>query len=435
MKYVFVPLAVFVVCLGIVATYAQNSEDICSAGNGIEVDAQGRVLPLSKEKAEALGKMMDNVLEALPEPLDRKVSLRKISLKKLDAKVKTVVDQREWIPDAVRYLGGLTSIDYIIAVPEKNDLLLLGPAEGWRVDSAGNIVGNQTGLPILMLEDFLTVLRAWNQSSAPRILACSIEPTQETLTKLTKLHQQYPTLHANNADAYRAALEETYGENPITITGVPASSRYARVLVAADFKMKRIALGLEPSQARNIPSYVSLISVSRSNLLPQFSLVPEYAPLTHDSKKLTWRLGTLKVQASLRTADSTDRAALAWCRNLEENYESLVKAQPVFGELRNNMTFALAAVLIHKENLLEKADCPLTILLDETKLKLMDHPIPKSVAYHSVKSQSGFSTIVASGAVEINPVGAWRNNVRLDNRLDSERARLIQTTGDEWWSP
>jgi len=433
MKYVPAPLAVFVVCLGIASTYAQNFDDLRSIGNGIEVDAQGRVLPLSAQKAMALGKMLENALEPLPESLDRKVSRRTISLKKLDAQVKTVVDQYEVLPDAVRYLGGLTSIDYIIAVPEKNDLLLAGPAEGWRADFAGNIVGNQTGLPVLMLEDFLTVLRTWNQPVPPRTLACSIEPTQETLTKLTKLHQQYPNINANNADAYFAALEETYGDNPITITGVPASSRYARVLVAADYKMKQIALGLEPSHTRNISSYVSLISVNRSHISPQFNLVPEYAALTHDSKKLTWKLGNLQVRASSRATDR-DPAALAWCRNLEENYDALVKSQPVFGELRNNMQFALAAALIHQENLLRRADCQLTILLDESKLKLMDHPIPKSVTYHSVKSQSGFATIVACGAVEISPVSTLRNNVRLDNRLDAERTRLIQATGNEWWS-
>ena len=435
MKYVFISLVVFVVCFGIVTTYAQNSEDLRSIGNGIEVDVNGRVLSLSPAKAAALGNMMDNVLEPLPESLDQKVAIRKISLKKLDAKVKTVVDQYEVLPDVIRYLGGLTSIDYIIAVPEENDLLLLGPAEGWRADSAGNIVGNQTGLPILMLEDFLIVLRTWNQPVPPRTLACSIEPTPETLTKLTRLHQQYPNINANNADAYFAALEETYGESPITITGIPPSSRYARVLVAADFKMKRIALGLEPSHARNIPSYVSLISTSRPNISPQFNLVPEYATLTHDSKKMTWRLGGLKVHALSRSVDSTDRAASAWCRSLEANYEALVKMQPVFGELRNNMTFALAAALIHQENLLQNADCTLMILLDETRLKLMEHPVPKSVTNRSVKSQSGFSTIVACGSVEISPVGTVRNNVRLDNRLDSERARLIQTTGGEWWSP
>jgi hypothetical protein len=434
MKSVSVSLAIFVVCLGITATYAQNSDDLRSVGNGIEVDANGRVLPLSPEKAATLGKMMGNVLEPLPKSLDQKTALRKISLKKLDAKVKTVVDQYEVLPDTVRYLGGLTSIDYIIAVPEENDLLLLGPAEGWRADSTGHIVGNQTGQPVLMLEDFLTVLRAWNQPVPPRVLACSIEPPPETLTKLTRLHQQYSNIDANNADAYFAALEETYGESSITITGVPASSRYARVLVAADFRMKRIALGLEPSHARNIPSYVSLISVSRPNITPYFNLVPEYAALTHDSKKLTWRLGGLKIRASSQTGDGTDRAASAWCRNLETNYEALVKSQPVFGELRNNMTFALAAALIHQENLLQKADCTLTILLDETRLKLMEHPVPKSVTNRSIKSQSGFSTIVACGSVEINPVGTVRNNVRLENRLDTERARLIQTTGDEWWS-
>jgi hypothetical protein len=199
--------------------------------------------------------------------------------------------------------------------------------------------------------------------------------------------------------------------------------------------MKRIALGLEPSNVRNIPSYVSLISASRPNISPHFNLVSEYDVLTHDSKKLTWRLGGVKVRASLRTDDSTDRAALAWCRNLETNYEALVKTHAVFGELRNNMTFAMAAVLIHQENLLQKANCTLTILLDDAKLKLMEHPVPKSVANRSVKSQSGFSTIVACGSVEISPDGTVRNKVRLDNRLDAERTRLIQTTGSEWWSP
>ena len=427
------------------ATFAQVFDDFRSAGNGIDVDADGHVLPISQEKSDALGKMMANVLESPQENLNRKVSRRIISLKKLDAKVKEIVEQREVLPDSIRYIGGLTSIEYIIAVPDENDLLLIGPAEGWRVDAAGNVVGNQTGQPILVLEDFLTALRLWNQPTVPRTLACSIEPTQESTTKLMRVHQQFRNINAGNADAYASALEEAYGENPITITGISSSSRFARILVAADFQMKRIALGLEPSQVRNIPSYVSLISTSRPNISPRFWLVPEYATIAHDSARLTWRLDDLRVRTLPHEdylspqrnprATGTDRAALTWCRNMEENYDALSKANPVFGELRNNMRLALAAALIRQENLLQKADCTLTILLDDTKLKLVDYPEPKSVAYRSIKTQTGFSTIVACGGVEINPQNAIRNNLRLDSRIDTERARLIQTIGDEWWSP
>ena len=435
MKHFFSVLVVCIACLGISVSFAQNFDDLRSAGNGIDVNADGRVIPLSPEKSEAIGKMMENVLEPMPENMERKVALRKISLKKLDAQVKEIVEQAEFLPDSIRYLGGLTSIDYIVAVPDENDILLMGPAEGWRTDAAGNVVGIQSGLPVLAFEDFLTALRLWNQPTAPRTIVCAIEPTQETVAKLAKLHQQYTNINANNVDAYFAALEEVNGDSSITLSGISASSRFARVLVAADFKMKRIALGLEPSQARNIPSYVGLISVSRPNISPQFWLAPEYAATTHDSKKLTWRLGELKIRASSRASGSMDRAAVNWCRSLEENYDSLAKAQPVFGELRNNMQLALAAALIRQENLLQKSDCKLTILLDEKKLKMVDYPAPKSVAYRPVKSQNGYSTVVAFGGIEMNPLGALRNNVKLDNRIDSERGRLIQTVGNDWWSP
>jgi len=443
MKYLFPQLfitCVFVACLGMTATFAQNFDDLRSAGNGIDIDADGRVIPLSQERSDALGRMMANVLEPPSESLNRRVPRRAISLKKLDAQIREIVEQYEVLPDAIRYMGGLTSIEYIIVVPEENDLLLIGPAEGWRADAAGNVVGNQTGLPILVLEDFLTALRLWHQPVPPRSIVCSIDLTPEALARLTRLHQQFTNINANNAAAYAAALEEAYGENPITITGIPATSRFARILVAADFQMKRIALGLEPSQVRDIPSYVSLIAVSRPNISPHFWLVPEYGTITHDSARLTWRLGDLRIRAlshedyiSPQRNRGTDRAALIWCRNMEANFDALARAQPVFGELRNNMRLALVAALIRQENLLRRANCTLTILLDETKLRLVDYPEPKSVAFHSVRSRSGFSTIVACGGIEINPQNAVQNNVRLDSRIDAERARLIPTLGNEWW--
>ncbi|MCL2005507.1 MAG: DUF1598 domain-containing protein [Planctomycetaceae bacterium] len=424
MRNLFTLLAA--VCLLSPVTLSYDSDALRSAGNGIDIDPQGRVLPLDPAKSDVLGKMMQDVLEPPPENLDRKVARRAISLKNWDAQIREIVEQNDFLPDSIRYFGGLTSIEYIVAVPEDNDLLLIGPGEGWRADAEGNVVGNQTGLPILLFEDFLTALRQWNQPHAGQAMTCSFEPTPEVQANLARLHRQFANINDSNADAYAAALEDAYGDVPIAIAGISDASRFARILVAADFKMKRIALGLEPSQIRDVPSYVSLISVNRPGISPQFRLISEYAATTHDSRKLTWRLGDVKVRVSSPTTGTMDRAAMTWSRNLEENYDTLARIQPVFGELRNTMTLALAAALIHQENLLHRSNCELSILLDESNLKLVEYPAPKWVPYGSVQSRNGFLTIVASGGIEINPHTALRNNVRLDSRIDSERARLIQ---------
>ena len=432
MKHLF---AAFVICAAFcsAAAFAQQFDDLRSAGNGIDIDANGLVIPLSQERANALGVMMDTLLEPIPASLNRQVSQRAISLKRLDAEVRRIVEQHELLPDAIRYLGGLTSIDYIVLVPEENDILLVGTGEGWQADADGNVVGTHSGLPLLMFEDFLVALRLWNQPNAPRMVSCEFAPTAEARARLVRLHRQFTSINASNAEAYAAALEEAHGDVPIVISGVSESSRFARILVAADFAMKRIALGLESSRVRGIPSYVSLLATNRPGVSPQFWLTPEYAATTHDSRKLTWRLGDVRVRTTPRETGGTDRAAVTWSRNFEGNYDALVRINPVFGELRNKMMLALVAALIHQENLLQRANCGLTILLDERNLRLLDHPVPMSVEYRAVQSRSGGMAIVVGGGIEISPASAVRTNLRLDNRIDTERTRLLQLTGTGWW--
>jgi len=434
MKYLLTAFVAFVACIGMTTAFAQHLDDLRSVGNGIDINADGLVLPLTRERSDALGRIMSSLLESPPENMNWRVTRRAISLKKLDAEVRQIVERHEVLPDSIRYLGGLTSIDYIVLLPEENDILFVGPAEGWRSDAAGNIVGTQTGQPLLVFEDFLAALRLWNQPNAPRTVSCVFEPAAETQARLAGLHRQFASINANNANAYAAALEEIYGNVPIVITGVSESSRFARILVAADFAMKRIALGLEQSQVRGIPSYVSLVATNRPDTSPQFWLTAEYTLTTHDSRRLTWRLGNVRVRATTRATGGMDRAAETWARNMENNYDALVRANPVFGELRNNMKLAQVAALIHQENLLQRANCELTILLDETRLRLLEYPVPKFVEYRSVTTRNGFLTIVACGGIEINMQSALRNNVRLDNRIDTERARLVQLAGNEWWS-
>ncbi|MDR0705596.1 MAG: DUF1598 domain-containing protein [Planctomycetaceae bacterium] len=411
---------------------------------GIEIDVEGLIKIVPKKKMEEVGKILTKVIEPIPTGLDEKTSIRKISLKKLNAQICQTIEQRIEFSDSIRYLGGLTSIRYLVVVPEENDILLVGTSESWQADSYGNIVGKTSGCPVFRLEDLLTVFRAWNNQSRPSVITCSIDPTKEALVKIAQV-DQFPVVDRNNVEAFANAQEIAYGNNVVTLQGVPKQSRFAMILAIADYKMKQISLGHIPSPVRSLPSYVSLIGGSQKQINPRFWLVPEYGTVSHDSKKLTWQFSEVKVKAlteneyfdsrsnSFQPVGKLDRAALNWCNKMTANYDALSKVDPIFGDLRNCMELAITAALIRQESLLEKANCKLNAFEDATLLKPVAYPVPKTVPSRAAIAKNGRSYVVACGGVEVNPFNTLQNP-KLDSNIDNQRNDLVKTTGNNWWS-
>ena len=58
-------------------------------------------------------------------------------------------------------------------------------------------------------------------------------------------------------------MEEAVGPQTITVTGVPATSHFARVIVAADFRMKRLAMNFEPAPVDGMPSFLTMLKRPR----------------------------------------------------------------------------------------------------------------------------------------------------------------------------
>ncbi len=439
-------LAIFLVIFAqATASFAQYINDSRSSTvGGVAIDANGSLVTAERSVMEAVGKELAKLLEPIPADLSEKAPIRKVSLKKLDAQMREIIDAKGEFPDSMRYLGGLTAIHYVIVVPEENDILLVGPAESWTVDALGNVVGKSSGQPVLLLEDLLTVFRVWHNQDRLSPITCSIDQTPEAVRKLAQLKRQYSMVGSENANAYAAALEEACGLNTVVVQGVPQDSRFAKILVAADYKMKRIGLGQEASGVRNLPSYVSLISGSQKQRTPRFWLTPEYSTVTHDSKKLTWKLGTVSVKAlteneyidartgSRQTSNRVDRAALRWCSAMTSQYASLSKVAPVFGDLKNCMELAMAVAVLHQERLLDKAGCKLPTIAEEASLKI-SYPIPKTVPSKSTISRTGGATVVACGGVDINPFMPIEN-AQLDSKIDGEYKTLSTMSGTAWWS-
>ena len=176
------------------------------------------------------------------------MELRKVSLRGLEAAIDECAEGQEEASrrrDAT--LAGLQQIRYVFVYPEQKDIVLVGPAEGWKVDASGNVVGVTTGRPVMLLDDLLVALRTARHAAQGGI-TCSIDPTPEGLQQSAAYAR---TLKHDRRSATRSAsIEQALGLQQITFTGVPATSHFARVLVAADYRMKRMAMNFEPSPVR-----------------------------------------------------------------------------------------------------------------------------------------------------------------------------------------
>lgn len=437
---VFTAAVVLILCGLATPVGAQVVESVVG---GVYVNADGTLRMATTQENATLEKMMGQLIAQIPEDLDQASSLRKISLKKLDAEMRACIEaQRDFTP-AMCFLGGLTAIRYVVVLPEENDILLIGTGEGWKTDPLGNVVGKTTGAPVLLLQDLITVFRAWN-TDRPAIITCSIDPTPEAMAKTERILATRARQGEERKRAYD--LEQANGNHVVDIQGVPETSRFAKVLVAADYKLKQIGLGHEEAPVRGIPSYVSMINRSSKNAsaMPRFWFAPEYETITFDSKRLIWDIGSLKVKTltedeyfDLRTgkpqpSGKTDLAAKRWCEKMNANFDKLAKADPVFAELKNCMDLAMVVALIHREAMMDQADCKLTAFTENLVLKLPVYPVPKYVPAKSVIQYNTSEYVIACGGVEINPFPVL-NDAKLDARLDNLEAPLATPMEDRWY--
>jgi hypothetical protein len=344
----------------------------------------------------------------------------------------------------VQFLGGLQAIRYVFVYPEEKDIVLVGPAEGWKVDAKGNMVGATTGRPVLQLDDLVVALRT-AAAAAPTGITCSIDPTPEGLKQLQGYLAKQKTI--GNPEQTAANIEQALGRQQITFTGVPATSHLARVLVAADYRMKRLAMNFEPSPVRGLPSFLSMMTTSgrgMANMLPRWWLEPKYEAVLRDPQGLAWELRGASVVAMTEEdflsangqREHSGRAnpmAQKWADKMTEHYDELAVAEPIFGELRNCMELAIVGALVAKDRLVERSGCSLPVLLDAGQLKTAEFPAPAQVDSRVSMLKKGHNWLIsASGGVMIQP-GAVLQKVESSDAPTAARVKSQPQGKTQWW--
>ncbi len=417
------------------------------AVGGILVDAEGVVsTPEKGDRAQLLAAWQSG-LEPVPTDLESYTDRRFVSLRGLEKRLAEAAEQGEPVPDAVRYLAGLLRVQYVLVYPPTDDrplgdIVLAGPAEGWKVDTLGNTVGATTGRPVLMLEDLLVALRSSEGANGPGI-SCSIDPTSDGLARVQRASRSLN----NSAGPMVAArkLEQALGQQVITVSGVPESSHFARTLVAADFRMKRIAMDFEPAPIDGLPSYLQLIperSTAVKNMLPRWWLATHYEPLKTDGDGLAWEIRGpgVKCLTEESVADAaggltgTGKAgpfATKWAELMTERFEELANHDSAFGHLRNAMDLAVAAAVISKEQALDRVQLQTPQLLGGYEIE--QYQTPRRVASQASFVRKGRQWIItASGGVQMYPWEiADQHELAADTKLVRDEA--VAKATDAWW--
>src|SRR4051812_15613156 len=243
---------------------------------GVKIDTDGVVSNPQVGELKQLQAAWQKGLQQVPADLEKWTDLRFVSLRQLESEIAAARTAGKPLPDAVRYLAGLQRVRYVLVYPDRQDIVLAGPAEGWKVNTLGSVVGATSGRPVLTLDDLMVAMRVAESSNRSGI-SCSIDPTPEGLQRMQKLAAGFrPGITPQVAGKQ---MEEAVGMQTISVTGIPATSHFARVIVAADFRMKRLAMNIEPASIDGMPSFLVMLKkggAGASALLPRFWLAPKY---------------------------------------------------------------------------------------------------------------------------------------------------------------
>ena len=401
------------------------------AVGGISVDPNGIVRTIDPQTLTSIAAQRKKILRENPPQTGRRCELQKVSLRRILEDVQRAVTENELVSPEVLTLGGLEQVEFVFVDPDAHDLILAGPSDEVAVDENGSFVGAASGQPLLLLEDLVVALRSIDAARMGG-MRCSIDPTPEGIARLQEILSSIKQM-PNPQKIFRL-MEEALGPQQITVGGVPADTHFAQVLVAADYRMKRIGMGLESSEVAELPSYLSMVQATTagSAMLPRFWLEAQYSPIARDPDELGWKLTGGKMvcltetdllvrEGMQRGGGRADKNASRWCERMTACYDKLALSKPVFNELKNCVDLAVVAALIDSRQLADRAGLDLSLLKDASSVQLSSYEVPTQVptVAHGIKRGSRW-ILSASGGVQFQP-WAFLEEVVESQDIGSER--------------
>jgi hypothetical protein len=353
-------------------------------------------------------------------------------------------------------LAGLHQVKFVMVLPETNEIVIAGPANGWQYDSQGRSISLTEGRPTLQLDDLVTVLRTFARGNAD--FGCSINTRDEGIKSLKEFVEKSQSRGALSDGAVRGwvnQIQKKLGRQDVIVWGVPAESRVARVIVEADYRMKLVGIN-KLDVGKDVPGYFDLLPVSQQKIQPTMDalrwwLTIQCDTVLHSPDKNVFELRGSSVlclsENQLVTAEGkhlptgqSEATNRLFAENFTTHYPKLARKDLVFADAQNIFDMALCSALIQEQNLRGKTGWNMGVFAPDGSYAPASYAVPReveSVVNHRV--YRGRDIVVqAAGGVRCNVLSIAKDGQR--NQVNEDLSNLSTTAhhsnpvqGRWWW--
>ena len=318
--------------------------NILPSGLGVSIDPKGLLKARVTKQSIKVNALRRNALRQKGEG-----DLVYISLPRLFAQVRQLTEAGKQIPDDLLYLKGMVKLRYIFVYPEEKDLVIAGTAEPLDTSNPIQPFGKKTGRPVLQLEDMIVMMRI--VASRARSFGCSIDHSPGAQERFTQAMND-GFKRKLSRPAMTKKLAEALGPQPIRFWGVEPSSRVALVCLTADYRMKRLFMGVDPTPVQELKHQFSR-SGQKFN---RWWFVAANDPVLKTTKdgntvELTTVPLSLNSAATATGRQPATASAQRVANLLIKHYAKVAAMEPAYADFWNVIDLGVLASLIDRDGL------------------------------------------------------------------------------------
>ncbi|MCL2004734.1 MAG: DUF1598 domain-containing protein [Planctomycetaceae bacterium] len=379
---------------------------------GIRIDARGVVARIANQDFGRLTAQQLNAARTaytLSDDISAKSPMRCISLNRME---KSIIESGGIVTDEMKYLAGIQRITHVFYFPDSKDIVVAGPAEGWFPGYEGAMIGIESLQPVCELQHLITALRAFGPNTeGPGLVTCSIDPTAEGNVRLQQFLSRSIGL---NTRRFVEGVSRSLGMQVITVDGIPETTHAAQMMVAADYRMKRIALGLDTLRVPGLQTFIANTAPNAPNALFRWYFVPDYdsvimtpdrtaMQLVGDAVRLIGENELVSETGERSTmGGELDPGSRAFTESFTEHYPQIARQALVFAQLRNWIDMLICAAHIHQEDFYARSGWSMEFFGCEEKFPLETFTAAREVAPVVATRSVGRLTVApVGGGIEI----------------------------------
>ena len=323
---------------------------------------------------------------SLARDVSAKSPMRCVSLNRLE---KSIIAANGTMTEEMKYLAGIQRITHVFYFADSKDIVIAGPAEGWFPGYEGTMIGVETLQPVCELQHLITALRAYApKGDGAGIVGCSIDPTPEGIARLQTFTARSTRL---TRPQFVQGVRNNIGMQVIQVDGVPATTHAAQMMVAADYRMKRIGLGLDTIRVPGLETFIGHTEPGAANALFRWYFVPDYdsviltedrtgMELVGDGVKLIGENEVVVAGQRMAVEGALDPGSKAFTESFTKQYPHIAKQALVFAQLRNWIDMLICAAHIQREDFYGQSGWSMEFFGSEEKYPLETFVAPKTVA-------------------------------------------------------